>query len=54
MSQGGGAEARFFPPVAYKVLTKKSDTKKANHIGWPKLLILLVGPHGLEPWTKGL
>jgi hypothetical protein len=41
-------------PHAYRMLTKLPETKKANRDDWPKLLNLLVGPHGLEPWTKGL
>ena len=28
--------------------------QKGHSEKWPKCLIMLVGPHGLEPWTKGL
>jgi hypothetical protein len=34
--------------------TKIAINEKAHHDGWLKSLIYMVGPHGLEPWTKGL
>ncbi len=37
-----------------KVGTKIAINEKARHCGGLKSLIYMVGPHGLEPWTKGL
>ncbi|GEM_PF-5585329 len=28
--------------------------RKGQLESWPNVLIYMVGPHGLEPWTKGL
>ncbi len=37
-----------------KAGTKIARYEKAHHDGGLKSLIYMVGPHGLEPWTKGL
>jgi hypothetical protein len=48
----GGAEAQA-AFVEQFVKNFHHKTKKAYAVK-RKPLILLVGPHGLEPWTKGL
>ena len=40
--------------TGYTGVTQTSESKRPTPKDWPNRLLLLVGPHGLEPWTKGL
>ena len=42
------------PNKKYMALTWRPESKTPTPEDWRKCLNMLVGPQGLEPWTKGL
>lgn len=53
-SSGGAALSAEKRVTGTKAGTKIAENEKAHRGGGLKSLFHMVGPHGLEPWTKGL